>query len=355
MREAGGDTAKLAEDVETLEIEIIELEGEQEPLDFSACAIQAEIHFCDEMSPGISTKKGGLGKSPSPWLLKVRCAMARHGTARHSTARHCTQRVTTLCQVRDAKSRQKATESALKTNKAQLSTARTAFNLACEQLKERNIGQGPFTKVFDVFFVKHNIQRLKYFGGSLQGNDIHTVFRDGVVIKELAALVASRLVVCGNERVVSLGSDTRAAELERVLLSFGTIHNLYNRKEPLCLHEKAVFPSQVCAFAVNFAEAFPKEKPTPKMHIICHHHVDLMALKGSIGQETEQGMESFHCEVARVQRNLVGVRDHNMKAEVTMKRVRARADAGDLKRKKHDASAVQRHKVKTEHRLNQSH
>ena len=90
MREAGGDTAKLAEDVETLEIEIIELEGEQEPLDFSACAIQAEIHFCDEMSPGISTKKGGLGKSPSPWLLKVRCAMARHGTARHSTAQHGT-------------------------------------------------------------------------------------------------------------------------------------------------------------------------------------------------------------------------------------------------------------------------
>jgi hypothetical protein len=38
-------------------------------------------------------------------------------------------------------------------------------------------------------------------------------------------------------------------------------------------------------------------------------------------------------------------------AEVTMKRVWARADAGDLKRKKHDACAVQRHKLKTEYRL----
>ena len=62
-------------------------------------------------------------------------------------------------------------------------------------------------------------------------------------------------------------------------------------------------------------------------------------------------MKSFHCEVAHVQRNLVGVRDHKMKAEATMKRVWARADATDLKRQKHDACAVQRHKVKTEHRL----
>ena len=121
---------------------------------------------------------------------------------------------------------------------------------------ERNIGQGPFTEAFDSFFLKHSIQRLKYFGGSLQGNDIHTVFKSGKVIRELASLVVCRMVVCGNSRVMNLGRD--AIELERVLLSSGIIHNLFNRKEPLCVHEKLAFPSQVSSFAVHFAEVSRK-------------------------------------------------------------------------------------------------
>ena len=88
MREAGDDTAQLAEDVETLEIEIVELEGELESLEASAGVIQGEINFCDQMSPGIFMKRGGLGKDPSQWLIKV-CAMPRHGTPPcHAMSRH---------------------------------------------------------------------------------------------------------------------------------------------------------------------------------------------------------------------------------------------------------------------------
>ena len=155
---------------------------------------------------------------------------------------------------------------------------------------------GPCMAEFNIFFKKYGICRLQYFGGSLQGEDINTILSSTSVIKEMTAILRKREFTVAADRTISFGSDEVAADFVRLGVSFGKLHCLYNRKAPLCRHELEAYPGWVKDFAVAFAEVLPKVKPTPKVHIITHHHMDILALKGSVGFETEQGMEGYHCE-----------------------------------------------------------
>jgi hypothetical protein len=85
-----------------------------------------------------------------------------------------------------------------------------------------------------------------------------------------------------------------------VLTPFAKLHTLYNRKDALCAHEIASFKPLVVEHAVAFAKVFPLVTPTPKMHVLCFHMDDLLHARGSIGLDTEQGIESFHPEFSYV-------------------------------------------------------
>ena len=193
----------------------------------------------------------------------------------------------------------------------------------------------PFSAGFDTFFDKHGICRLQYFGGSLQGEDINAICSSTAVITEMTDQLKVRQINVSATRVVSIGSDERAAGMARVCISFGRLHCLYNRKAPLCRHELEAYPGWVAEFAISFAEVLPEVKPTPKLHTITHHHLDILKLKGSIGFETEQGMEGYHCECNAVERNTGNTRDQHKKVALTMQRTWERASASDFYHAKH--------------------
>ena len=71
---------------------------------------------------------------------------------------------------------------------------------------------------------------------------------------------------------------------------------LFNRKDALCDHERALFGILIKEHAVAFARVFPDVTPTPKMHVLCFHMEEVLGRHASIGIDTEQGIESFHPE-----------------------------------------------------------
>ena len=214
--------------------------------------------------------------------------------------------------------------------------------------------QAPFMDGFNNFFTQYSICRLQYFGGSLQGEDINTIFSSLQAIKDMARLLKAREISVGEGRTLSVGSDLLALGHERLGVSFGRLHCLYNRKAPLCRHEREAYPGWVAEFAIAFAEVLPKTKPTPKVHTITHHHLQILELKGSVGFETEQGMEGYHCECNAVERNTGNTRDQHKKVALTMQRTWERAAASDFYQAKHERSERARDKKRVK-RGNASH
>lgn len=204
--------------------------------------------------------------------------------------------------------------------------------------------QTPFMDAFDEFFNKYSICRLQYFGGSLQGEHINNIYSSLTAITDMANVVKARVIQISPTRTLNLGSDQLAADHVRLGVSFGRLHTLYNRKSPLCRHERDAYPGWVAQFATAFAEVLPTTKPTPKVHTITHHHIELLELKGSIGFETEQGMEGYHCECNAVERNTGNTRDQHKKVALTMQRTWERAAASDFYHAKHARSERAREK-----------
>ena len=103
--------------------------------------------------------------------------------------------------------------------------------------------------------------------------------------------------------------------MDSVLLPFGELQSLFNRKESLCEHETAHFSVLVREHAIAFAKVFPTLEPTPKMHILCFHMEELLARHGSVGMDTEQGIESFHPEITYIT-NLFRNMDRQPEAQI---------------------------------------
>ena len=211
------------------------------------------------------------------------------------------------------------------------------------------VTQTPFINSFNDFFKKYSICRLQYFGGSLQGQHINTICSSKAVISEMANILKAREIQISPTRSLAIGSDAEAAGHVRLGVSFGRLHCLYNRKAPLCRHEREAYPGWVAEFATAFAEVLPTTKPTPKVHTMTFHHMEILQLKGSVGFETEQGMEGYHCECNAVERNTGNTRDQHKKVALTMQRTWERAAASDFQYAKHERSERAREKQRQKH------
>ena len=207
--------------------------------------------------------------------------------------------------------RKKAFEAAQAAASA-VQTKLSAASRSIETLKTEllNVKRGPFHTGFLDFCSAHGIRRAAYFGGNtFIGPDLNEIFGDRAHVAELAAVLKHARVECPNGKVVGLGSDAQSAEQEELLSAFLECHKLFSRKEPLCEHEIRAFSEHVTDFMCLFARRYPREMPTPKLHVLGFHHRQLLELKGSIGMDTEQGIEAFHPEINYVQNLFKNQRD----------------------------------------------
>lgn len=159
---------------------------------------------------------------------------------------------------------------------------------------------GPFTKAYHAFLKHVGISEAVYFGGTFIGPYIEKVLGSADNVKRLASIVGPQRVECPDGVWRTFGSETRVTELLTVLTPFSRLHRLYNKKNGVCDHERASFKPLTEEHAVAFAKVFRTTQPTPKMHVLCFHMDELMQRRGSIGIDTEQGIESFHPEYTYV-------------------------------------------------------
>ena len=161
-------------------------------------------------------------------------------------------------------------------------------------------GTGPFGTRFKALLVALKISMKKYFGGTYIGPDLHKIFGVTAHIRMLCDVLKAGSFACPDGVTREFGSDEEADELYSCLRPFGELHQLFNRKEPLCEHEIERFQPLVEEHAIAFAKVFPTTVPTLKMHILSMHMKELLDRHGSIGMDTEQGIECYHPEVTYV-------------------------------------------------------
>lgn len=195
----------------------------------------------------------------------------------------------------------KELESKLKAAKGIVTAAEKVERLAKEMiLKLTPEGAGPFGKAFQALLDEFKVSMKKYFGGTYIGPDLHKIFGQVANIRKLCDLFKRRQLKCPSGELHAFGDDAEADALFSCLRPFGALHLLFNRTEPLCDHELELFSQLVREHAIAFATVFPTTVPTLKMHILSMHMDELLERHGSIGMDTEQGIECYHPEVTYI-------------------------------------------------------
>ena len=113
-------------------------------------------------------------------------------------------------------------------------------------------------------------------------------------------------------------------------MAFGECSALYSRSAPLCEHEIKKLEEAIDIFAHLRAVVAPEKKPTPKEHILGYHVIDIVKLKGSIGQDGEQVIESMHVWLNTVDLNLRNVKDPSLRMKLIANRFNERQFFEDL-------------------------
>ena len=219
----------------------------------------------------------------------------RKGTANSATDAHAW-----VLKYRNFKRERDAAEADAKKAEARAAAAEKRRDAAKTAILGGEVEGGPFLKRYHAFLKEVGISEAVYFGGTFIGPYIEKVLASLDNIKLLAGIVGPGRFVCPDGVERPFGSAARAAELESVLVPFAKLHHLFNRKDALCDHEIASFKLLIKEHAIAFATTFPTVTPTPKMHVLNYHMEELLERHGSIGIDTEQGIESFHPEFTYV-------------------------------------------------------
>ena len=174
---------------------------------------------------------------------------------------------------------------------------------------------GPFMRSLYSLFDSLRLERQAHHSNALTGNDCATVLLPHVATA-LSQLSVPRLVGCE----LSVGSPMPGETLPRVQLSFDTslaskggigdatasdnleslLHilgesvSLWTRKEALCEHEIERFRALSLQFATEYADAFPDQEATPKLHTWMYHLTRQMGWLGGSGLFHEGVLESKH-------------------------------------------------------------
>ena len=199
---------------------------------------------------------------------------------------------------------------------------------------QRDRGEGPFIKRLLDAMDKLGVERQKYHSQAFVGDDIARLFRDDAVVRMFTSLLAKCQVLCADGVEREFGDDAVAAAWFIVFSDFGRCRRLYARVAPLCPHEEWLLEWYVEDFQCSYARVISK-KPTPKIHILGYHIMEIMQLKGSTGMLNESMCESAHACMNQIMRKAGGVAGRGRLLGVTAKRVAEASACEDLSSQEH--------------------
>ena len=163
------------------------------------------------------------------------------------------------------------------------------------------VDRGSFTTAMDNLMTSLKLHRCAWFSGTMNGNDVHDVFKPlnapkfAELMRAKLACTTQILTVEGKVMVkLDLGfegSDDRAAQYAAIMEVFGKCSSLLTRVEALCEHEIAEYRESYNQYAVLYAEMFPDSEMHPKGHGMGYHVGDQMDETGTSGQSVWRGAD----------------------------------------------------------------
>ena len=144
------------------------------------------------------------------------------------------------------------------------------------------------------------VQRQRYHGGALNGNDAGKLLAEGAIPRLVSCFRSCTDTDAMAEHREQL--HTLARHFERTLAAYAQVRRVLLSTVPLCYHQVSDFRERVSKlphFLSTIGSRFcgPKVSLTPKVHVLCAHVYQWLMRYGSVGMFSEQPMEATHHEV----------------------------------------------------------
>ena len=173
-----------------------------------------------------------------------------------------------------------------------------------QQLEEKwYTAQGHFTRQLDDVITSLKVKRQRYHGGVFVGNDCVRLLKGRDVIANV--LKPQQFESLDGKSKHIIGSNEQSQLALDLLSRLYTLHSLYSLARPLCDHEVDELTSKCHEFGCWFPVSFPKNRITPKMHVMIYHMPELAQRYRTVGMFSEHAGEAIHTVFNKLNRQYV--------------------------------------------------
>jgi hypothetical protein len=123
------------------------------------------------------------------------------------------------------------------------------------------------------------------------------------------------------------GTPAQTQVYHTLLNKLHQLDKLYSLARPLCRHEVAIYGMRAYSYGNWFPVHFPKQRITPKMHIMIYHMTQHAHTHRSIGMFSEQGGESLHAVFNKLNRQFVYIPNDEQRIKSVMEKCMRMHDA----------------------------
>ena len=188
------------------------------------------------------------------------------------------------------------------------------MNLAFQELHPRS---GPIASSLDVILTKNHITPQPYHSRSFIGNHCHKYTRQSVYTQLTNELIA-QTQACTRDPFIVDDAHVMAKNFNTINEAFSAIHMEISHSRPIDKNTLPAIQEKIDTYMESFRRVFPR-KTIPKHHILEHHCLPFIKRHGvGLGLLGEQGTESSHQTIAKLERRAHGIVDKPAKLKFIM-------------------------------------
>ena len=163
--------------------------------------------------------------------------------------------------------------------------------------------QGYFTRLLDDTISSLNVKRQRYHGGAFVGNDCNRLLQGMETIAHV--LKPQQFESLDGKFIHTIGSEKQSQLALDLLSRLYSLHTLYSLARPLCDHEVHELTYMCHEFGHWYPLNFPKQRITPKMHVMIYHMPELAQRYRTVGMFSEHAGEAIHTVFNKLNRQYV--------------------------------------------------
>ena len=198
---------------------------------------------------------------------------------------------------------------------------------------------GPFQQKFKNVLDELKLQRQVYHSGALIGNDINKIMKLNV-IKKLGKCFNPIIISSVNGGLAKFSSHQFKQKLMVLHRKIKSIFDIMNLPRALCKHEVAKLTVRCYSLGNWLPVNINDIHLIRKFHVLVYHVPQKAAIRGSVGMEAEQCIESIHPVINKLKRTYATVQNKEDQLGLILKQQWLKTDQDipdfQLKRKREE-------------------